>query len=68
MKAVHGAFSSGRVGSRESMIHFLLRFRQDELQGNSVNSGEFILFSLDFTWCSLAFFNVKEKMRDVGKD
>ncbi len=49
------------------MIHFLARHSQYELHDISVNSCKISDFSLDFSLYSLAFFNVKEKIRKCRK-
>jgi hypothetical protein len=50
-----------------TMIHFLTIDSQYELHENSENYGAPTHFSLIFSWYSLGFFKVKQKMGDVGK-
>jgi hypothetical protein len=50
------------------MIHFLPGYSQYELPDKSVNSALTSDFFPEFSLCSLAFANVKEKMRGVGRE
>jgi hypothetical protein len=49
------------------MIHFFTKRRQYELAENSRKGAEKDRFSSIFWACSLAFANVKKKMRDLRK-